>query len=55
MKTTGKTDKTSPSKSGGNNKGNKNISRPSKPGSDPDQTPNREVKKTPVAKPGLKK
>lgn len=50
MKTPMKPAKSAPSrKSGG-----KNISKPKKPGSDPDQTPNREVQKQPVAKPGSK-
>ncbi len=48
MKTPGKPDKTVPSKKSG---GNKNISQPKKPGSDPDQTPDKEVKQVPVAKP----
>jgi hypothetical protein len=51
MKTLIKPGKSSPSKNGGG----KNISKPKKPGSDPDQTPNREVKQQPVAKPGSKK
>lgn len=51
MKTLNKPGKSAPSKSGGQ----KNISKPNKPGSDPDQTPNKEVKQNPVAKPGSKK
>lgn len=50
MKSPAKPGKLSPSKKSGS----KNISRPKKPGSDPDQTPNREVKQVPVVKPDSK-
>jgi hypothetical protein len=50
MKTPVKPGKSTPAKKAGS----KNISRPKKPGSDPDQTPNREVKQQPVAKPNSK-
>ena len=54
MKSPLKPMKSSPSK-GGSSKGNKNVSKPKKPGSDPDQTPSREVKQVPVAKPDSNK
>ncbi|MGZ3920735.1 MAG: hypothetical protein ACXVNM_13085 [Bacteroidia bacterium] len=50
MKTPMKPSKSAPSKK----VGSKNISKPAKPGSDPDQTPTREIQKVPVAKPGSK-
>jgi hypothetical protein len=56
MKTPAKTTTKSPSQAGGKKSSNMpsrtgSISRPGKPGNDPDMTPNKEVTKRPVAKP----
>lgn len=51
MKTPIKPDESSPAKKGGSRNGGKNISKPKKPGSDPDQTPEKETPSPPVAKP----